>query len=228
MPRRSKPAIDFYQERFRQISESHCGPAVIQMMLSYLGRDVTQEAVADAGETSSLITMQGMRVDQMALAVRRLAPEGIFYVKDHCTVEELAHVVQDYRYPVGVEWQGVFEDEDAVALDRANKAYNPNLYQASALDDSETGEYDYGHYSLVVRADRRRRQLIIADPYKDFFSQARVFDFAVFDRRWYDYNGVPDPLTGEETLVKDDHLMFLIARRNILFPSRLGMHTIGD
>ncbi len=216
-----------------QISESHCGPAAVQMMLSNLGIEVAQEQVAEAGGAASLIAMQGMSIGQLALAVYRLAPQVVFYFKDHATIDDLVRIVNDYRHPVGVEWQGVFEDEDAARMDRANQAWIQNHPshpqngpgQEGLPGNSESLNTDYGHYSLVVRADRRRRELIIADPYKDFFSQARIFGFQEFEARWYDYNEVPDPVTGQPAAMEDYHMLFVITRRNVLFPLRMGMKT---
>lgn len=207
-----------------QISESHCGPAVIQMLLSRLSVDVTQEAVAEAGGATNLIEMNGVRVDQLARAVRRLSPQLHFYYKNHATIDELARVVIDYQHPAGVEWQGIFEDE---AEQQFSEPKPGAADQAALLADSETEDSDYGHYSLVVRADRRKRQLTIADPYKDYISQDRVFSFDVFDRRWYDFNEVPDPISGQPVLVEDDHLIFVITRRNVLFPQRMGMRIFA-
>jgi len=205
-----------------QISESHCGPAVIQILLSSLGVEVTQEEVAEAGGATNLIAMDGMRVDQLARAVQRLAPLVLFYYKDHASIDELVRVVNDYRHPVGVEWQGLFEDEP----EQQPAGTKPDSAdQADLSADGESEDNDYGHYSLVVRADRRKRQLIIADPYKDYFSQARVFSFGVFDQRWYDYNEVSDPVSGLPVPVIDDHLMFVVVRRNVLFPRRIGMRA---
>jgi hypothetical protein len=230
MPRKLRPKFDFHQQRFQQISESHCGPAVIQMMLSDLGIEVSQEQVAEAGGATSLIDMHGMRIDQLALAVRRLSTQVIFYYKDHATIDDLVRIVTDYRHPAGVEWQGVFEDEDAARLDRANKAWSENWHalpsETSLPMDSESQDTDYGHYSLVTRAIRRRRELIIADPYKDFFTQARIFDFSEFEARWYDYNEVIDPATGQPMIVEDFHALFVVTRRNVVFPQRLGMWTM--
>lgn len=206
-----------------QISESHCGPAVIQMLLSNIGIEVTQEDVAEAGRATSLIEMNGMRVDQLALAVARLAPQAVFYYKDHSTMDELARIVIDYRTPVGVEWQGLFDDEEDE--DEEDDEEETEAPEGSLMEDSETEDEDYGHYSLVVQAYRRRRQLLIADPYKDYFSQTRVFDFDVFEKRWYDFNEVPDPVSGKSVLVEDRNMMFVVVRRNVLFPRRLGMRT---
>jgi hypothetical protein len=227
MPRKLRPAVDFHQQRFMQITESHCGPAVIQMLLSREGIDVTQEEVAEAGGAAQLIALNGMRVDQLARAVHRLAPGLLFYYKDHSTISELVRIVLDYRQPAGVEWQGVFEDEEDEDEDddeeEEEDGSEPGGVDQVMLDDSESEDDDYGHYSVAVWADRRRRQLIIADPYKDYFSQARIFGFEAFDRRWYDFNEVPDPVTGQPVVVEDDHLLFVVVRRNVLFPRRMGM-----
>ncbi len=193
--------FDFRQDRFTQISESHCGPAVIQMLLNYLGIEVTQEAVAEAGGATDLIEMQGMRVDQLGKAVRMLAPQVRLWYKDHSTIEELVRIVRYYGYLVGVEWQGVFED---------------------TLEE-ETQDGDYGHYSVVKMVNSKNRSLIIVDPYKDFRAQDRIFSFEFFMSRWWDTNELPDPQTGKHYLVEDRQMMFTITPRLVRFPLRLGM-----
>src|SRR5574340_1799162 len=112
MPRRfAQPKPYFRIQRSVQISESHCGPAVIQMLLSNLGILVTQEAVAEAGGATSLIEMHGMRNDQLAQAVKTLAPGAQFWYKEKSQVKDLEALINDYKYPVGVEWQGIFVEE---------------------------------------------------------------------------------------------------------------------
>jgi hypothetical protein len=225
MPRRSRPSVNFHQARFRQISESHCGPAVVQMLLSNLDIEVSQEAVAEAGGATGLIELHGMRVDQLGLAVARLAPQVVFYFKAHATLAELVTVVNHYRFPVGVEWQGLFEDaeEEDQTVDAA-----PQTTAAGELlaPDSESEDEDYGHYSVVIHADLRKKHLLIADPYKDYFERARVFRLDEFEARWYDYNEVVDPLSGEPLLVEDYHMMFLVTPRKVMFPRRLNFHTL--
>lgn len=189
-----------------QISESHCGPAVIQMLLSNLGIEVTQEAVAQVGGAQDLIELNGMRVDQLALAVRSLAPQTQFWYKDHSRLSDLIKLVTKYRVPVGVEWQGLFEDEDD-----------------EEEGENETEDTDYGHYSVVVYANRRKKELIIVDPYKDYIAQDRIFSFEDFEDRWWDYNELTDPSTGETRLVEDYHMMFIVTPRDVLFPLELGM-----
>ena len=193
--------IDFHHDRFTQISESHCGPAVIQMLLHNLGIEVAQEDVAEAGGASDLIEQHGMRVDQLDRAVRQLAPKSCFWYKDHSMIEELVRIVADYDYPVGIEWQGLFED---------------------TLEE-ETQDGDYGHYSVVTMADSKSRKLVIVDPYKDFRSQDRIFTFEFFISRWWDTNDFPDTLTGKDRLVEDRQMMFMITPEEVTFPRLLGM-----
>ncbi len=197
-----KRTVDFHQHRFTQISESHCGPAVIQMLLNNLGIEVSQEAVVDAGGAIDRIKQNGMRVDQLAQAVRQLAPQTRFWYKDHAAMEELVRIVAVYDYPVGIEWQGLFED---------------------TIEETEDG--DYGHYSVVTMVDPKSGKLVIVDPYKDFRSQDRVFPFDFFITRWWDTNDFPDPLTGLDRLVEDRQMMFVITPEDVIFPRLLDMKT---
>jgi hypothetical protein len=194
---------DFHHDRFTQIDESHCGPAVIQMLLHDLGIEVEQQAVAEAGCARDLIEQHGMRIDQLDKAVRMLAPQTRFWYKDHTMIEELVRIVVDYNHPVGIEWQGLFED----------------------TLENETQDSDYGHYSVVTMADSKRRKLVIVDPYKDFRSQDRIFTFDFFMTRWWDLNDVPDPLTGQSRLVEDRQMMFIITLQEETFPRLLDMQS---
>jgi hypothetical protein len=194
---------NFHLPRFMQVSESHCGPATVQMLLDYAGVEVTQEAIADSGGAKDLIELNGMRVDQLSLAVEILAPHLQFWYKQYATLQDLIVLVSEYSLPVGVEWQGLFED--------------------GSEQESETGEEDYGHYSVVTHVNLETKHLIIADPYKDYISKDRVFTFQEFDSRWWDFNEIPDPSTGGIQILKDDHMMFVITPRNLAFPEQLAM-----
>lgn len=188
-------------QRIYQISESHCGPAVIQMLLGHLNIEVTQDQVADAGGACETIEEHGMRVEQLAQAVREMRPDVQFWYKRNAKLSELATVVMTYGYPAGVEWQGLFE--------------------ASEAEESDDG--DYGHFSIVTYVDEENQQVIIADPYKDFYTQDRIFSFEFFNRRWWDTNEVIDAKTGRPKYVEDYHMMFIITPKDELFPRTLKM-----
>jgi hypothetical protein len=193
-----------------QISESHCGPAVVQMLLANLGIEVTQEAITEAGDAVATIEEYGMRVDQLAQAVRQVAPEVAFWYKTHSRINDLITAIHTYKHPVGVEWQGLFDSVDEILED----------------EDDEDEESDYGHYSIISYIDRRTRQLIIIDPYKDFVDQERIFPIAVFRRRWWDTNLVTDPQSGKGYYLEDRRLMFVLTFQGETFPIPLGMKKL--
>jgi hypothetical protein len=171
---------------------------------------VSQQQIAEAAGVTDLIEMNGTRVDQLAQAVSALAPELQFWYKTHTRLSDLSAAVNEYQVPVGVEWQGLFDDDDEDTEDVDS-------------GDSETGDNDYGHYSVIIYLDEISKQLIIADPYKDYISQDRVFTFKEFLSRWYDYNEIIDPKTGRAKLVQDYRMMFIITAKDEIFPESLGM-----
>ena len=183
-----------------QISESHCGPAVIQMLLENIGVHVTQEEITEAAGATHTIATHGTRVDQLAKAVQELSPNARLWYKEKATPEDLEYILENYKFPVGVEWQGLFGDVDE--------------------DDD-----DYGHYSIVAHIDKVKDELIVIDPYKDFVDQNRILNMSLFLKRWWDYNEVQDPQTGKKVFKKDEQLFFVVTPRSVSFPTELGMRA---
>jgi len=95
-------------KRARQLTPAHCGPAVVKMLLNFIGIFVTQEQIVDASGVRGKLPTHGMTVAEMGKAVSVLAPSFEFWSKMHSTISELSEVVNLHQYPVGVEWQGVF------------------------------------------------------------------------------------------------------------------------
>src|SRR5215211_7801978 len=133
----------------QQITENHCGPAVTQMLLENIDVHVTQEQITDAAGATHTIETHGTRVDQLAKAVHELASHAKLWHKEKASFEDLEYVLNEKKFPVGVEWQGLFEDED---------------------NDDE----DNGHYSIIAHIDKLKDELIVVDPYKDFVDQSRI------------------------------------------------------
>jgi len=183
-----------------QISENHCGPAVIQMLLENIGVNATQEEITEAAGATQTIATHGTRVDQLAKAVQQLSPDARLWYKEKGTPGDLEYVLENYKFPVGVEWQGLFGDVDE--------------------DDD-----DYGHYSIVAHIDKVKDELIVVDPYKDFVDQNRILNISLFLKRWWDYNEVQDPQTGQKVFKKDEQLFFVVTPRSVSFPTELGMQT---
>ena len=203
MPKPSPAPKKFSRlRRIEQISESHCGPAVIQMLLENIGVSATQEAITEAAGAASTIDEHGTRVDQLARAVRTLAPGARLWCKEKASLADVRYVLDEQKYPVGVEWQGLFdEDEDE-------------------FDD------DYGHYSVISHIDLAKGELIVVDPYKDFADQDRILKISVFQKRWWDDNEVKDALTGKVTYKRDEQLFFVVAPVDEPFPAELQMAAI--
>lgn len=187
--------------RIEQISENHCGPAVLQMLLDYIGVEATQEEITGAAGATKTIASHGTRVDQLAKAVHELAPGAKLWYREKASMENLEYVVNEKKFPVGVEWQGLFGDEE---------------------DDDDD---DYGHYSIIAHIDKAKDELIVVDPYKDFPEQNRIVRISLFLKRWWDYNEVKDPYTRKKVYKKDEQLFFVVAPLSVTFPAELQMHS---
>jgi hypothetical protein len=186
--------------RIEQITENHCGPAVTQMLLENIGINAAQEEITDAAGATHTIETHGTRVDQLAKAVQKLAPIAKLWFKEKASVQDLEYVLDVCKFPVGVEWQGLFDD----------------------VDDEDD---DYGHYSIIAHIDQVKDEVIIVDPYKDFVDQNRIVKISTFLNRWWDFNEVKDPDTGEKTFKKDEQLFFVVAPLSVTFPAELGMQS---
>ena len=184
----------------QQITENHCGPAVLQMLLENIDLNISQEEITEAAGATHTIETHGTRVDQLAKAVHQLAPNAKLWYKEKASFEDLEYVLTDRKFPVGVEWQGLFGDEDE--------------------DDD-----DYGHYSIIAHIDRTKDELIIVDPYKDFVDQNRIIKISLFEKRWWDYNDVKDIETGKIISKKDEQLFFVVTPADVTFPENLQMQS---
>lgn len=186
--------------RIQQITENHCGPAVTQMLLENIGVNVSQEEITEAAGATQTIETHGTRVDQLAKAVQQLAPIAKLWFKERASPEDLEYVLNECKYPVGVEWQGLFADMDG--------------------DDD-----DYGHYSIIAHIDKLKDEIIVVDPYKDFVDQSRIVKMSLFLDRWWDFNEVKDPQTGEKAFKRDEQLFFVVVPLSVSFPAELGMQS---
>lgn len=170
------------------------------MLLENIEVSVTQEEITEAAGATRTIETHGTRVDQLAKAVHQLAPDAKLWYREKASEDDLEYVLDVCKFPVAVEWQGLFDDED---------------------EDDE----DYGHYSIISHIDKVKDEIIVVDPYKDFVDQSRIVKTSLFLTRWWDYNEVKDPQTGEKVFKKDEQLFFVVAPRNVSFPDQLGMQS---
>lgn len=184
--------------QIQQISEMHCGPAVLQMLLDVVGIQVSQQQITDVLNVREQIIEHGVRPDQLGRACSILAPTAQFWYKYHANIDDIAYILKE-GYAVGVEWQGLFyESEEEEARDMGD-------------------ESDFGHYSIISYYDETEQLLVIVDPYKDFVNQDRIFDVPVFLKRWWDTNELIDPNTGHKQIVEDKQLLFFVAPQGKVF-----------
>jgi len=183
-------------KRVKQITSYHCGPAVVKMLASWQGMAVKQKDIVAAAGIGRRLKIYGMTVAEMSRAVNRLWPELQLWYKDNASLRELQELVKVYGQPVGVEWQGVFEEYE---------------------------DEDNGHYAVVVHVDMINNVILLADPFRKYAGKDRRFSIIDFEHRWWDTNEIIDPRTGKHKLMKDYHMMFIIARAEESFPEDFGM-----
>ncbi len=184
-------------KRVAQISDAHCGPAVLRMLLSNLGINQTKQSeIVAASGVENRIWVHGVTVWELARAVNRLLPEVNLWYKDHATVDELDVLINQYRIPVGGEWQGVFREYD---------------------------DGDSGHYGVATYLNQELERIKIADPFSAFAGRDRIFKLPFFLKRWWDTNELTDPGTGQRRYFLDEKMMFVVVPNEVTVPSLFGM-----
>lgn len=187
--------------RTSQKSVYSCGPATIEMLFSNVGLKVKQGSLVRSIRAQNKIKAYGVNVKDLAKASKIAAKgEFVFWHKNNSKISDLDRIINKYNYPVGVEWQGVFyENEDE----------------------------DSGHYGVITRLDRKEGTLRIADPYFngffDFEGVDRKFKIKDFVKKWWDTNDVKIGNSTRTRNIKDVHMMFVITRRGENWPGKLGM-----
>ena len=189
---------DFSFQKITQISESHCGPAVVQMLLNNIGINSSQEEITTAAGVEKTIARNGMRIDHMVTSIATLDLKARLWYKARASIEDIRTLLEVHKFPVGVEWQGIF-----------SKAQEINA--------------STGHYSIVTRVDNTAQELIIVDPYKDYADQDRIIEKKVFLRRWWDDNTIQNPISHRTQNVHDDKVLFVLTPLSTSFPDDLRM-----
>lgn len=149
-------------DRISQASSSHCGPAVLASLYSHLGVKVSQRSIVTSLRAQNKIKTFGFNMHDIEKA-SKIAGKGEFSLwhKTRAKISDLDLAINKYKSPVGVEWQGVFyEDEDE----------------------------DNGHFSIITKIDKKNGFLRIADPYYKFAGVDRKFNIKEFESRWWDEN----------------------------------------
>jgi len=184
-------------KRVRQIDVYSCGPAVLSALFSFLGIRVSQKKVIASLRAQNKIKSIGLNVNDLARAVGTTGRgKFVFWKKTGGRISDLATIIDKYKFPVGVEWQGVFyEDEDE----------------------------DNGHYGIVTEVDKSAGYLRMADSYSKFAGVDRRFRIKDFEKRWWDQNEVRTSGTSKKRVITDHKMMFVITPKSASWPKKLGM-----
>jgi hypothetical protein len=152
---------------YPQITDSHCGPAVVQNLLAYNHLKFSQDEIVNAANANKTIIRDGLNPTQIIKAVSTLAPKMKTLVKQNTTAKDLKTLIHHYHLPVAINWQGLF-------------------YNSVAEEKRLSSITDRGHYSIVVDIDVKNDKITIADPYSEYYKKPRVFPYRWFKTRWWD------------------------------------------
>jgi len=151
-------------KRVKQITSSHCGPAVLVSLFSFLGVRTSQGRIVKSLRAENKIVDTGLVIKDLSRGVRIVGKgQFTFWKKEGATIGDLDKIVNKYKVPVGIEWQGVFYEDE---------------------------EGDNGHYSVVTEIEKEKGYLRLFDPYKKFAELDRKFKISDFEKRWWDVNGL--------------------------------------
>lgn len=175
------------------------------MLYFYVGVEIDQEEIVAAAGVKAKIKKEGIAVEEMAAVAAKLTPKFDFWYKRNSTLTELSKIINTFYFPVGVEWQGLFDYEEEEEVNEAEKDTDP------------------GHYSIVTSISTRDNKVLLADPFKYYAGKDRKFTVIEFERRWWDINEIINPRSKKRTQIDDYHIMFLICPSETAFPEKLGM-----
>ncbi len=187
--------------RVREISNYSCGPATLEMILSYVGCRVSQKRIISSIHAEKRIKIYGINIKDMAKATRILGKKNlVFWKKERASINNISSVIDKFNYPVGVEWQGDFY---------------------------ENQDEDLGHYGVVTRVNKDSGYLRIADPYFNSFFHYhdldRKYKISEFVKIWWDFNEVRVAGRSKRHKFKDIRMMFVVTPKGESWPKKLGM-----
>lgn len=175
------------------------------MLLSCYKIETDQDTIVNSVGTEAKLKNYGITIDELGLAVKKLFPDYQLWFKHFSTLGDLSQLVNEYKWPVGVEWQGVFD------------------YEEEEEDTEGESDSDPGHYSIVTKIDTKKNILMILDPDRHYVKKDRRFTILEFERRWWDINEVMDPKTRKQEQHDDYHSMFIVTPNTDFWPEKLLM-----
>lgn len=210
------------QKKVRQETGSYCGPAVVEMLVGNLGKTVTQVEVVEACEAKETVMEFGIPLVDLAKGVKRLFPRLAIWEKHSSTIEDIKAMV-DAGYPVVVDWQGIFtEDEYGDEIWNTRNKFG-SLVSKFKKEPVSIG--DQGHYCIVVDIDIKKGFMEFVDPYGHYAGKSRFVAIWEFEERWWD-DRIGLDKDGKKKLIVENKLMFVISVRSDSFLKTVGMKKV--
>ena len=204
-------------KRYRQSTGAYCGPASLQIVLSNFDIEISQIEIAGLGSSKEKVDRQGMSYVELAKAAHAIAPHLAFWYKKDSTLEDLKNIVVDFKYPVVVDWQGIFE----------NFEYGTELNVETVETEEDDGSVgDEGHYCVVTDVNLEAGNIRLVDPYGSYSGRDRVMATETFQERWWDDLMEIDRLGGKRKYTFESRLMFALILIDEMFPLELGMSRL--
>lgn len=192
--------------RVRQWNDYYCGPAVLEMLVSMYGISLRQDQIVFAANAQHKIRTHGTLVSDLSLALSQLAPDYRLWFKQDSSISDLSTLINTSQLPVGVEWQGMFEDDDE---------------DEEEEEENDIGDDDPGHYGIITGIDTVENWVTMADPYHNN-GVDRQLTVLEFERRWWDINEIVND-KGQRQQVDDYHVMFVVVPLSTTTPELVGM-----
>lgn len=210
------------KHKIRQETGAYCGPAVIQMLVAQLGKEVSQVQIVEACGAKDTVMELGIPLVELAAGVKKLNLDLQVWEKQSASVSEIKQLV-DAGYPVAVDWQGIFTadeygDEIWVTKNRFREWLDKYRKIPVAVGDQ-------GHYCIVVEIDSMKGFIKFVDPYGHYAGKERFVAIWEFEERWWD-DRVGKDENGKDVVILENRLMFLIAVATDTFPESVGMKRI--
>lgn len=182
--------------RITEISNTHCGPATLRMLLVNTGVQAGQRRIVNESSSVKRLLKYGMNVFELAKATKKISPKVQFWFKDNADLQDVRKILEEYNYPVGIEWQGDFK---------------------------QFTDENNGHYSVITHISKNGKTVFIADPFFYFAGKDRRVKTFHFEKLWWDDNEIVNPKTKKLEKIKDYHMIFIVAPKHETFPVELEM-----
>lgn len=97
-------------------SKGLCGPASLKILLSYFGKNYTEEQLAGLGGATQ---DSGTEHEGMISAIKELG--GFVFVKEEGTIEELEYFIKEEKLPIIIGWFDKDGDHYSVVVNITDK-----------------------------------------------------------------------------------------------------------